>query len=701
MFQNIESPNQSVEATAGSIPPLIRNLMEFWLHYKMPFTAFDELLQILRNVPSLALDTALQRRFSDYVKSAAQEIDVQFFIECGHCGGYQSHLLTEGSLSQSCCQECNAALRGKSYFIYLGLEKQLKGYLEKYSKEILEYRQEIIRKYESDSNTIADVWSGEMLRNIVEQRNNRMILSLAINTDGASIAKANQMSIWPIQVCMNFLPPSMRYKNENILTIALYVGHEAPDMNVYFYPFVTEYRNLKASPILFKYKDEEFIAEPVLTQCVLDLQAKTKLQGIRPHSSFESCTYCWHPGKSVMNRDNINKYVRYVSEGTPYPYRTHQDTIQTMMDLKGKPIDGVYKLSCMAAVNDFDVIFSFSIDYMHGALGVVKTLMNLWFSPKNAAQKFYSPPRRQVIIDKKLMCAKPSSFGNKPRSIGDLKKYKAKDFRCFLLYYGYPCLRDSFSTQQLNHFQLLSSAIYILLQTSISEEDLIVADAKLRKFVSVFDQIYSEKKTTMNIHLLTHLTHVVRKLGPLWCQSAFFFESNNGCLIKSIKGPTDILPQIAKKYILKQNTTNINDSNGISRITVSDKFKRMENVPKFDEWSRIFNVPVATQFYKTMKIARSKYTSVSYKRATKTCNYFVSAGSVAGAILCYFRDRGDTYAIVQQYASSDSIDQFHKVFAIEEYHKINTKDILFKYMHIQIGISNEYLVEPPNSVEIF
>lgn len=147
---------------------------------------------------------------------------------------------------------------------------------------------------------------------------------------------------------------------------------------MFFYPLIQEIKSLKESPIRFNNGDRFYDTEVVLAHCVVDLPAKSKLQGIRSHSAFSSCTFCLHPGKSIRNAFNNGKYVRYISNGTPYPKRNHQDTIQCMLDVKNEPIDGVARLSCMAAVENFDIIHSFPIDYMHQTLmGVTKTLMTL------------------------------------------------------------------------------------------------------------------------------------------------------------------------------------------------------------------------------------------------------------------------------------------------------------------------------------
>lgn len=102
------------------------------------------------------------------------------------------------------------------------------------------------------------------------------------------------------------------------------------------------------------------------------------------------------------------------------------------------------------------------------------------------------------------------------------------------------------------YFQQLSSAIYILLKSSISKKDLVEAEQKLRHFVQEYEIRYGKHEMVMNVHLLTHIIESVKYLGPLWTQSAFPFERNNGVLLKSVCGTTDTLDQISGKYLLKR-----------------------------------------------------------------------------------------------------------------------------------------------------
>lgn len=147
---------------------------------------------------------------------------------------------------------------------------------------------------------------------------------------------------------------------------------------------------------------------------------------------------------------------------------------------------------------------------------------------------------------KRILAIKPiSEITRKPRSLDQRKEFKANEFRSLLLYYLRFCLTDLLPARYIDHFQLLSSAIYILLKEQISKDDLAIAETRLIKFVDQFEDLYGKHNVTMNLHLIRHIINSVRHLGPLWSQSTFSFETENGVLVNFNHAKRDL-------YIMKK-----------------------------------------------------------------------------------------------------------------------------------------------------
>lgn len=92
----------------------------------------------------------------------------------------------------------------------------------------------------------------------------------------------------------------------------------------------------------------------------------------------------------------------------------------------------------------------------------------------------------------------------------------------------------------------------MLSSTCISEEDLALSERLLNEFVEEFELLYGQENMVYNVHLLLHLSEMVRKNGPLFCYSNYNMEDNMGHLIRSVHGTNDVLNQVCSKYLMEK-----------------------------------------------------------------------------------------------------------------------------------------------------
>lgn len=133
-----------------------------------------------------------------------------------------------------------------------------------------------------------------------------------------------------------------------------------------------------------------------------------------------------------------------------------------------------------------------------------------------------------------------------------MKYWKASELRSFLLYWGIPVLSGVLRNEYMVHYVLLVQALNILLKTKISKTEIDVAERLLLRFSQQWDQLYPVRRMTLNLHQLVHLADDVRKLGPLYGHSCFFFEELNGFLMKQISGTQHIDNQITTSLCFYQ-----------------------------------------------------------------------------------------------------------------------------------------------------
>ena len=96
----------------------------------------------------------------------------------------------------------------------------------------------------------------------------------------------------------------------------------------------------------------------------------------------------------------------------------------------------------------------------------------------------------------------PHDFQRKPRSVAELDRWKATEFRMFLIYTGPIVLKDVLRRELYDHFLLLSVGIQILL--SNNEENFYHSEYLLFEFVKQLPILYDKSFAADNVHCLTH-----------------------------------------------------------------------------------------------------------------------------------------------------------------------------------------------------
>lgn len=138
-------------------------------------------------------------------------------------------------------------------------------------------------------------------------------------------------------------------------------------------------------------------------------------------------------------------------------------------------------------------------------------------------------------------------FSRKPRTLSELSRWKASEFRSFLLYIGPVVLENVLDDKCLNNFKALNIAMTILLSPGLSKFVEYARDL-LEYFVKSYEQIYGLCKMSMNIHGLLHFVDNYERYGPLDLCSAFPFENYMKVLKAMLRKPHKPLEQVVMRY---------------------------------------------------------------------------------------------------------------------------------------------------------
>jgi hypothetical protein len=354
-------------------------------------------------------------------------------------------------------------------------------------------------------------------------------LVLQFNFDGLPLFKSSNMELWPI-LCL------ARPVSCKPFVVGLYCGAKKPaSLSDYLQEFVEELRNLLVEGIICN--DIHYAVEVGCFVC--DAPARSFVKNVKSHTGYSGCDKCKQEGVYMNNRmtfPEINAALRTDEE------------FQMMADEEHH--HGPTPLS----VIPIGLVSSFGFDYMHlVCLGVVRKLLKFWLcGPVHRDVQLASrlcAGSVKLLSDKliKLHNSIPVEFARKPRSVSEVDRWKATEFRQFLLYTGPIVLPGVLSDAVYNHFLLLCVGITLLISPKLCVNYADYAHTLLCLFVEQASHLYGEDFIVYNVHGLTHLAADVKNHGSLDLFSAFPFENKMKALKSLVRKPNYPIAQLVRR----------------------------------------------------------------------------------------------------------------------------------------------------------
>jgi len=355
---------------------------------------------------------------------------------------------------------------------------------------------------------------------------------LQINIDGVPLFKSTKEQFWPIlgKISKTAFCPFI---------IGLFCGKSKPDnLCSYLSDFIEEMKSIQnygidvASGTNIK----------VYISCfVCDAPARAFLKQIKNHNAYYGCERC--TVKGIWNG-------KVTFQDTTAPLRTDQDfngrTDMNHHSLTPSPLSQL----------DVGMVSQFVLDPMHLVyLGVMKRLLLLWIKGPMQNNCRLGPTVIKSISNMLVIFQAyiPWEFGRKCRSLYDVERWKATEFRQFLLYSSIVVLRKHLSKEAYEHFLLFYVAVYSLSSPILYQTYSTYASKLLHGFVVQFGLYFGNDMLVYNVHNLIHLADDVQAYGPLDEFSAFSFESFLGKLKTLLRKPNHSLSQIIRRLTERKN----------------------------------------------------------------------------------------------------------------------------------------------------
>lgn len=346
-----------------------------------------------------------------------------------------------------------------------------------------------------------------------------------VNIDGLPLYKSSSTQLWPI------LGKVVGIKSDPFI-IGVFCGSCKPsNIEEFLKAFVMEAKTLAEDG--FEIDGLKFIASIACYIC--DAPARALLKQIKGHTGYNGCERCVQKGfytDSRMTFPQINAEKRTDDVFSLMGYESHQLNVSPLQALQVGLVSG------------------FVLDSMHLVyLGVVRRLLHRWIKGPRPVK--LSQLQVDNISEKLLTFQRhvPSEFSRKPRSLHEVERWKATEFRQFLLYTGVVALKSELDEALYNNFLCLSVAIFMLSNCTLLNHYIDYAEELIAYFVNQSVDLYGEAFAVYNIHSLTHIVDDARKFGCLESVSSFPFENFLGRLKKTVRKPQFILQQISNRML--------------------------------------------------------------------------------------------------------------------------------------------------------
>ncbi len=124
----------------------------------------------------------------------------------------------------------------------------------------------------------------------------------------------------------------------------------------------------------------------------------------------------------------------------------------------------------------------------------------------------------------------PQEFARKPRALTEVDRWKATEFRQFMLYTGPVVLKRFVESEIYDNFLLFSVGMFLLLSPGLSASMIEFANKVLLSFVRHYSGVYGTDEVVFNVHQVIHLAEEYKAFGPLDNISAFPNENYLGGL---------------------------------------------------------------------------------------------------------------------------------------------------------------------------
>jgi len=270
-------------------------------------------------------------------------------------------------------------------------------------------------------------------------------LRIQLNIDGLPLFRSSSAQFWPILARLENVGKGTPF------IVGIFYGQSKPS-NVadYLRALIEELENLHENKLTYM----QHIFTISISSVICDAPARAFIKNVKQFSGYHGCDKCSQNGvwEGKMTYPELDAQLRSDSDFEQMRDEDHH---------KGpSPLTGTVGM-----------VSQFPLDYMHlVCLGVVKRMILIWLKGplKNRIGSFV---RNRISDDLfNLRHYIPSEFARRPRGFAHIERWKATEYRQFLLYTGPIVLKRQVDEIIYQNFILLSVSLHILLNSFLARQ---------------------------------------------------------------------------------------------------------------------------------------------------------------------------------------------------------------------------------------
>ena len=259
---------------------------------------------------------------------------LKYHYYCSYCTG----IIEDSNVNKCSNTECGQKFDKKkaNYFLEMPVKDQMRNLFKQDGfHEMIQHR----FKRRVNDGTYEDIYDGDVYKPHFDNNgilNNPNNVSFSFNTDGASVFKSSNVSVWPLFLVINELPYKIRMKKENMFLASLWFGNKKPSMRMFLKPFKESMADLFQGIECSSPSTLTFICKGILLCGTADHPARSILCNHIQYNGAFSCWKCEQEGKIATVGKGHARIFPY-DGGNQKALKEHKRTLLKILSLLYRP----------------------------------------------------------------------------------------------------------------------------------------------------------------------------------------------------------------------------------------------------------------------------------------------------------------------------------------------------------------------------